>query len=60
MDMSDLKMSTIDQIDDAMKGIEEAFTAALKGVDKSQSFHYWKKVLKELVEVYLIPEVLDH
>lgn len=60
LDMSDLKMSTIDQIDDAMKGIEEAFTAALKGVDKSPSFHYWKKVLKELVEVYLIPEVLDH
>lgn len=60
LDMSDLKMSTIDQIDDAMKGIEEAFTAALKGADKSQSFHYWKKVLNELVEVYLIPEVLEH
>lgn len=60
LDMADLMMSTIDRIDDAMNGIEETFEAALRGEDKSPRFRDHMKTMRELVETFLIPEVLEH
>ena len=60
LDMADLMMSTVDRIDDAMNGIEETFAAALRGEDKSLRFQDCMKTMRELVETFLIPEVLEH
>ena len=60
LNMCDLQMSTIDRIDEAVSGIEETFAATMKGEDKSLLFQDHLNTLKEMMEVYLIPEVLEH